>query len=121
MTPDGVVAPLLVGLGGALGAVGRHLVGRRLPGRRAIAVVNVLGSIALGAVGGAVAAGYPPTLALFAGTGVCGAFTTYSSFAGEVHWLIEAGEWRTAARFAFGTLFAALAGAALGSLVVGIG
>lgn len=118
MTPEGLLAPVLVAGGGALGALGRYLVGRRIPGRRATALVNVVGSVLLGAVGGAVSAGYSPTLGLLVGTGFCGAFTTYSSFAVEIHRLLEAGEWRTVAGFAVGTLLAALVGAAVGRVLV---
>ena len=118
MSPDGLLAPALVAGGGALGALGRYLVGRILPGRRATALVNVLGSFALGAVGGAVASGYPPSVALLAGTGFCGAFTTYSSFAVELHRLLERREWGTVVGFAVGTLLTALGGAALGRFLV---
>ncbi|WP_313691785.1 fluoride efflux transporter FluC [Halorarum halobium] len=118
MIPDGAVPALLVAVGGALGAAGRFLVGQRLPSRRATALVNVLGSLVLGAVGGAVSAGYPTTLALLAGTGFCGAFTTYSTFAVELHDLLASRRWRTLVLFGVGTLVAALAGAALGRLLV---
>lgn len=118
MTPDGPLAPVLVAFGGSVGAVGRYLVGRRIPGRRATAFVNVVGSVLLGAVGGAVSAGYPPTLGLLVGIGFCGAFTTYSSFAVELHRLLDAREWRSVAGFAVGTLLAALTGAVLGRVLV---
>ncbi|QLG29562.1 CrcB family protein [Halorarum halophilum] len=117
---DGLLAPMLVAVGGSAGAVGRYLVGRRIPGRRATALVNVVGSVLLGAVGGAVSAGYPLTLGMLVGTGFCGAFTTYSSFAVEFHRLLDEGEWRSVAVFGLGTLFAALLGAVVGRSLVGI-
>lgn len=120
MIPGGLLAPVLVAVGGSAGAVGRYLVGRRIPGRRATALVNVVGSVLLGAVGGAVSAGYPPTLGVLVGTGFCGAFTTYSSFAVELDRLLDAREWKTVAVFGLGTLFAALVGAVLGRLLVGV-
>jgi CrcB protein len=67
-------------VGGALGATARFGVGRLLaayPGRYATLAVNVLGSFALGAV---VFGGLSGTPVLLVGTGVCGAFTTFSSF-----------------------------------------
>lgn len=79
MIPLGPV--LLVGLGGAAGAAARFLLGTRVatPGRATLAV-NVLGSLLLGILAGG-AVGGPVTLAV--GTGFCGAFTTFSSFAVE--------------------------------------
>jgi len=79
---------VLVGLGGALGAVARHAVFGRVdnttdvPG--ATLAVNVLGSLALGAATGLGASGVLGGDALlFVGTGACGAFTTFSTFAFE--------------------------------------
>lgn len=72
---------LYVGLGGALGAAARFLIGTRIatPGRATLAV-NVLGCFILGLVTGAQVT---DSLLLFAGTGFCGALTTFSSFAVE--------------------------------------
>ncbi|MCU1672236.1 MAG: hypothetical protein JWN77_349 [Frankiales bacterium] len=67
---------LLVLLGGALGTTGRLLVDRRLPGPGSRLVVNVLGSLGLGLCAGLSSSPYA-----LLGTGVCGAFTTYSAFA----------------------------------------
>ncbi len=77
MTP---VAVLLVGVGGAVGALLRTAVSR-VVAREWFPVgtitVNVLGSLALGLLAG-LAPGERLTLLL--GEGVCGAFTTFSSF-----------------------------------------
>lgn len=83
--------------------------------------VNVVGSILLGATGAAVATGAPGGLAPLVGTGFCGAFTTYSSFAVEMRALAADGDWRTLAGFALGTLAAALVGAAAGGWSAGSG
>ncbi len=78
MTP--VVAVLLVGVGGAVGALLRTGVSR-VVAREWFPVgtlaVNVVGSLALGLLAG-LAPGERLTLLL--GEGVCGAFTTFSSF-----------------------------------------
>jgi CrcB protein len=62
------------------------LVARWLGGRRATLLVNVLGSAALGLLVHPSAS----TAALL-GTGFCGAFTTYSTFAVEV---VQSRSWR---------------------------
>lgn len=107
-------AALLVGLGGVFGASARYGVGTRLPGPRATLVVNVLGSVALGAVVAAGASGRP---ALVAGTGFCGAFTTFSSFAVEVVDRLERGDLRGGAWYAGVTVAAALVGVGVGTLL----
>ncbi len=70
---------LLVAVGGSLGAALRYAVGRVAPGPRATLLVNVAGSLLLGAV----AAGSPGWLLTLLGSGVAGALTTYSAFALE--------------------------------------
>jgi CrcB protein len=111
-----IPTPLLVGLGGAVGAVARFTVGelldshpltRELPS--STLVVNVLGTFLLGLLtfGGA-----GSETMLFVGTGACGAFTTFSSFSVQTVEQWEAGERALAVGYSFGTLVAA--GAALG-------
>lgn len=108
---------LLVGLGGAFGAVGRFAVGRVLSGRRSLVAVNVAGSLLLGAV---LAAPLSDGAVRFAGVGFCGAFTTFSSVAVEVATLAEDGRTGAAAALAVGTLLAALAAILLGAAAVGV-
>lgn len=112
MSVDGVAAAASVGLGGTAGALARFAVDSRLGGRRATFAVNVLGSVALGAVTTAPVGG---VLGLAAGTGFCGAFTTFSSFAVGVDELARDGRRMGAAGYAAGTLVAALAGVLVGS------
>lgn len=104
----------VVGVGGVAGAVSRYLVGQRLSGRRATATVNVLGSALLGLV---VALPLADTLLLAVGTGFCGAFTTFSSFAVEVADLSTEGAERVAGRYALSMLLGALLGVSVGTLV----
>ena len=115
-----LVTALAVGLGGSAGAVARHGVSERLE-RRALdtLVVNVAGSLLLGVVLGA-SVGGPAALA--AGTGFCGAFTTFSSFAVETVGLAAEGRRRAAAANAAGTLGLAVAAVLLGrALGVAVG
>lgn len=72
---------ILVGTGGVVGALLRHLVYELTPSKDyplATLIVNVLGSFVLGIVMFAELNEGP---LLFVGVGVCGAFTTYSTFA----------------------------------------
>ena len=104
---------LLVGAGGVLGALARYGVGRRLSGgARATFAVNVLGSFALGGLLAGLADG-SALLAAF-GTGFCGAFTTFSSFAVETVELYEGGSRREAVGNAAVNLLGALLAVAAG-------
>lgn len=93
-------AVLLVGAGGAIGAMARYgvsvLVGRLLPTSFPLAtlVVNVLGSMMMGLLIGLMARLLPPMapeVRLFAAVGVLGGFTTFSSFSLDAITLIERG------------------------------
>ncbi|ELZ83823.1 CRCB integral membrane protein [Haloferax gibbonsii ATCC 33959] len=111
-----LLSAVLVGVGGMAGAVSRHTVDQRIVGKWSTVTVNVLGSVALGFL---VTAPVGDAAVALAGTGFCGAFTTFSSFAVGVAELADAGDYDTAARYAFGTLLAALVGVAIGGAVGG--
>ena len=109
---------LLVGAGGVAGAVARFLVGTLVERDTADTLtVNVLGSLLLGAVAAVPASGPADPVALAAGTGFCGAFTTFSSFAVDTVRLAENGRPRRAVANALGTLVAALLAVAVGAAV----
>ena len=94
----------LLGTGGAIGAVLRYAVGQMLIHDRfpfSTLVVNVVGSFVLGLV---VFSGLDSDVAVFVGTGVCGSFTTYSSFSVQTVRLWEEGDRLRAAIYMFGTL-----------------
>ena len=114
-----MVSPtLLVGAGGVLGALARHLLGERIDTRTADTLaVNVLGSFVLGLL---VAVPVGDSLLLLFGTGFCGAFTTFSTFAFETVRLYETGERRRAVATAALNLVGALAAVALGTVVAGL-
>ena len=89
---------IAVGLGGMIGAVLRYLIGL-IPLREDCSfpvktlAVNILGAFMIGLIV-ALAAKHPnlnPRLILFLKTGICGGFTTFSTFALETVDLIHAG------------------------------
>ncbi|WP_132056873.1 fluoride efflux transporter FluC [Halorussus amylolyticus] len=116
MSALGANIVLLVGAGGALGALARYAVGVLLSGRTADTLaVNVLGSFALGAL--TVVSAEGSALSATFGVGFCGAFTTFSSFAVETVLLYEDGERRAAIRNAAVNLAGALLAVGLGGWV----
>ena len=110
-----------IAVAGALGALARYLVDafvirraiRGLPA--ATLAINISGSFVLGVLTGlALYHSLPSTPKIILGTGFCGAYTTFSTFAYEVVRLSDDGERREAAlTLAFSLALPALA-AALG-------
>lgn len=97
---------LSVGVGGAVGAVGRYLltaaVHRALPPTfpYGTLTVNLVGSLAVGVLSGVFAAradSRDHVLQLFLIAGVCGGFTTFSAFSADTFRLIERGAMGAAA------------------------
>jgi CrcB protein len=98
----------VVGAGGTLGAALRHLLDQRVDVAAFPAgtfVVNVVGSFVLGFV---TFLGMDSRALLFVGTGACGSFTTFSSFAYETVRLWEAGDRGRAVANALGNLLGAV-------------
>jgi len=107
-----------VGVGGIIGALARHAVGQRIEREHGDTfAVNVLGSFLLGAV---VAAPIEEPITLALGTGFCGAFTTFSTFAFETVRLYEDGRRRRAIVNAAGHLVAALIAVGVATVIVGL-
>lgn len=97
---------LFVALGGALGAALRYgagLLGAALgaSGQVATFFINVIGSFALGLL---TAACPPGSLALFASVGVCGAFTTFSTYSVHSLGFLQEGRYGAAAAYIIGTV-----------------
>lgn len=110
---------LLVGVGGAVGAVLRHAVGEfvQVEGYPASTLaVNVLGTFVLAAI---TFAGATDDVLLLVGTGACGAFTTFSSFSVDVVGLVDNGRVAAAALHALGNLAGAGLAIGLAWLLVG--
>jgi CrcB protein len=115
----GLVNPLLlVGGGGVAGALARHLLGERIETRIVDTLaVNVLGSLLLGVL---LAAPVGGSVLLLVGTGFCGAFTTFSTFAFETVRLAETGEPARALGNAAVNLVGAVGAVFLGAALAGL-
>jgi fluoride exporter len=112
---------LLVLLGGALGAPVRYVVDLMVQSRHdsvlpwGTFLVNAAGSLVLGATaGGVAAAGGPDWVLTLAGTGFCGALTTFSTFSFETVRLAEEGALRAAAVNVAGSVVVGAAACAAG-------
>jgi fluoride exporter len=117
---------LLVGLGGALGAVARYgvsvAVGHfwRTPFPLATMLVNVSGSLAMGLLVGWLARALPPgqsEIRLFVAVGILGGFTTFSAFSLDVMTLIERGDVIPAVIYALGSVLLSVLALLLGLMI----
>ncbi|MFR9676392.1 fluoride efflux transporter CrcB [Streptomyces sp. TR06-5] len=111
---------LLVAVGGAVGAPLRYLLDRAVQSRHesdfpwGTFTVNVLGSLLLGVVAGAVLAGAAGSgVRALLGTGLCGALTTYSTFSFETLRLAERGRGAFAAANVVASVVAGFAAVSL--------
>ena len=103
---------LIVELGGALGAVMRYLIGlipfnpdTGFPVKAFI--INVVGAFVIGIVAALAAKNaMNPKLVLFLKVGICGGFTTFSSFALETDQLLMKGQSFTAVIYVLLSIFA---------------
>jgi CrcB protein len=113
------VIVLFVFLGGTIGAPARYLLDRAVQRRHESVfpwgtfVVNLIGCLVLGALTGA-AQSLPKDVVVFAGTGICGAFTTFSTFSFETTRLLEEGSLLEAGLNALGSLVLGILAAAAG-------
>ena len=87
---------MFVGLGGALGAIGRYAISM-IPIKTEFPfltlITNILGAVLIGFISGLVSAkqDVSQNTVLFWKTGVCGGFTTFSTFSLEAYELFEKG------------------------------
>lgn len=112
---------LVVALGSALGGVGRYLLGMVLqrPGLGfpiGTLVVNVLGCFAIGVVLriGLTPEAMSPATRAFLTAGVCGGFTTFSTFSVETLALLESGAWGRGMAYVTASVVLSVVAAALG-------
>lgn len=116
---------VMVVIGGGLGAALRYLVAFLLPPQPdgfpwATFLVNIAGCFTLGVISGLAVrttALSKPSL-LFLGTGLCGGFTTFSTFSMEAFNLFREGHVMMVSAYILGSLIGGLGAAALGVLIV---
>jgi fluoride exporter len=122
MTRQDLALAGYVAVGGALGSVARFVLGALVQQRAGVGfpvgplLVNVTGSIAIGAAmrwataGGAIS----PEMRIFLVTGVCGGYTTFSTFSYETTRLFEDGAQARALLYVVLSVGLSLAGTVVG-------
>lgn len=115
---------LWVGLGGALGAILRYSISL-LPLKSSFPfltlITNIIGAFVIGIVVGLFEKHYlSSNINLFLKTGVCGGFTTFSTFSLETLTLLENGMPSIAMIYAFVSIIGCVIGVYLGKTIVGI-
>lgn len=114
---------LVVGAGGFIGAVLRYLIGlvplkTDFPIKTLI--VNIIGCFAIGIIAGLAERSLAenPRLVLFLKVGICGGFTTFSSFALETGDLVSNGRCAAACLYALSSLVFGIAAVFLGQIFI---
>jgi fluoride exporter len=113
---------LLVGIGGALGAMARLAIGGlvgALPNGFPLStfLINFAGSLAMGVLVGVLAKTTPQfqnEIRLFVAVGLFGGFTTFSSFSLDAISMIERGDVLLAAAYVVGSVLFGIAGLWIG-------
>jgi CrcB protein len=114
-----------VALGSAIGGVARYLLGglaQRLFDTTfpiGTLLINISGSLLLGAFVryATETPTFSPDLRAFLTIGLCGGYTTFSTFSYETVVLLEDGEWTRAGLYAGASVLLALAGTLLGFML----
>ena len=88
---------IFVGLGGAVGAMLRYAISL-VPYKHTfplpILIINIIGALLIGYIAGlAIKKDMPQSMILFLKTGLCGGFTTFSTFSLEAYELLKAGNY----------------------------
>ena len=110
---------LAAGAGGALGAMLRYgmtVLGAHLHWSSNLPtfLVNIIGSFIMGMLVSSCEQG---TWLLMATVGICGGFTTFSTFSMQSVNLLQSGKWGQAALYIFGTLAICIIMAAIGCAI----
>lgn len=105
---------LSVALGGALGAVGRYLIGLAVAFPLGTLTVNIVGSFVIGAVWVLLAAKGMQHWLPFLMTGFLGGFTTFSAFSLDTMRLVETGRIGAAGSYVLASVVLSLIACAAG-------
>lgn len=109
---------LCVFLGGGAGSVLRYLIGLWIGSTAfpwATFAVNAVGSLAIGLFGGwASRFGWGEAMRLSLIVGLCGGFTTFSTFSKESLALVESGRWGAFTAYAIGSVALGIAAVCVG-------
>ncbi len=116
---------LLVGLGGFIGAVLRYLISL-IPIKNPESfpvntfIINIVGALAIGCLAFAASKNenIDPKLLLFLKVGICGGFTTFSTFSLETAELIKSGSVVTALIYVFASIILSVSAVMLPQLVL---
>ncbi len=108
---------ILIFLAGGLGSLLRYAIGLILPScffPWATVAINVIGSFTLGLLGGlGLRMGWSDDLQLALTVGLCGGFTTFSTFSKEALSLATTGRWGAFSLYVIGSVVIGLAATAV--------
>jgi len=112
---------ILIGVGGALGAVSRYGIDKLITGIIGQTVlgtfaVNISGSLMLGLIAGIASSrsNLPEAYTMLMAVGFCGSFTTFSTVTVSSFRLFEDGDYMTASTNIFGSIIVGLIAAGIG-------
>lgn len=118
-----MLSALCVGAGGFLGAIARYLLGF-IPYQGEFPLItfciNFIGAVIIGIVAEVAAVrinSINPNLVLFLKTGLCGGFTTFSTFSLETLTLIDKGSYAMAGAYAGASVVICVAGVIVGRTI----
>lgn len=114
-------ALLYVGIGGAIGAMARYgfsMISIKAAIPINTLLINIFGSMLIGFITQlALSTSISPQLVLLIKTGICGGFTTFSTFSLETLQLIEKKAWLPAVFYIFASVMLCIIGVSLGMYV----
>jgi CrcB protein len=116
----------IVGFGGFIGTVGRFLISRYFQVNYTSVfpwgtfLVNILGCLLIGIIYGFSEKGdiFSPEVRLFLTVGICGGFTTFSTFSNDSFLLIREQEWFRFALYAALSIFMGLIAVFAGRFII---
>lgn len=117
---------IIVGLGGFIGTVARFLISRFFQENVlsvfpwSTFIVNIIGCLLIGIIYGISEKGdvLSPEIRLFLTVGICGGFTTFSTFSNDSFLLIRDQEWFRVALYASLSLFLGLVAVYAGRFII---